>query len=483
MEQCQEIMTLGNLPYTPAQVIANALRLLMASTIFPNREFETWDAMTVKMYPALKTFIHKAYTHRLNAMELRNTSSTSGYAQTQNMYHVLDLGDDNNSAMDITMATQVATAATGTGTLAASLLGQGTAATSGIHPGLIAAINQSIAPAFNQVVQNQSVLQSQIASLSLAHPPPAQPAYVAPPVQQVAFPMQQPFQPPMQQQQYQQEAGYRHGHQGFQGGHGAQGGRGHGRGCSQGCQRHPSVATMIRNQAGLGPYQGQQGPIGQQGIFAPPNPFGGIGPFAPLSPTQGTTNDPSLIKCFTNWNACFLCGFDVAEGHTSATCPFEWCKPNHQVGYTCENASLYAAYGPSTKDQHKTQFPAMWQGGTEEDLEHKFKYFVSALLDPTKLLFACKSIDNDDATVITSNITSSQPLRQLAGFALHNKIINIKDTHGIADTGAMSVFVKEGVLVPNKKPPLTHSQLTSLMVDKPDQPTRVMWWCQASHVR
>ncbi len=33
MEQCQEIMTLGNLPYTPAQVIPNALRLLMASMI------------------------------------------------------------------------------------------------------------------------------------------------------------------------------------------------------------------------------------------------------------------------------------------------------------------------------------------------------------------------------------------------------------------------------------------------------------------
>jgi hypothetical protein len=53
---------------------------------------------------------------------------------------------------------------------------------------------------------------------------------------------------------------------------------------------------------------------------------------------------------------------------------------------------------------------------------------------------------------------SGQPLRQLAGFAPHTKIINIKDTHGITDTGAMSVFVKEGVLVPNKKPatnPLT----------------------------
>jgi hypothetical protein len=135
--------------------------------------------------------------------------------------------------------------------------------------------------------------------------------------------MQQPFQPPMQQQQYQQQAGYGRGHQGFQGGHGAQGGCRRGRGGSRGRQRCPSFVTMIQNQAGLGPYQGQQGPIGQQGMFAPPNPFGGIGPFAPLIPTQGTTNAPSPIKCFANWNACFSREFDVAEGHTLATCPFE----------------------------------------------------------------------------------------------------------------------------------------------------------------
>ncbi len=31
MEQCQEIMTLGNLAYTPEQVIANAVRIFMAA--------------------------------------------------------------------------------------------------------------------------------------------------------------------------------------------------------------------------------------------------------------------------------------------------------------------------------------------------------------------------------------------------------------------------------------------------------------------
>jgi hypothetical protein len=86
------------------------------------------------------------------------------------------------------------------------------------------------APVFNQVVHNQSVLQNQIAAMSLAQPPPAQ---GVPPVQHVAFPMQQPFQPPMQQQHYQQAASYGRGQQGqFQGGCGGQGGRGRGFGGS-----------------------------------------------------------------------------------------------------------------------------------------------------------------------------------------------------------------------------------------------------------
>ena len=66
-------------------------------------------------------------------MELCNTMLTLGYAPAQNMYHMLDVGNDNNSATDITVAMQIATAATSTGTLKASLLGQGTAASS-VHP-------------------------------------------------------------------------------------------------------------------------------------------------------------------------------------------------------------------------------------------------------------------------------------------------------------------------------------------------------------
>jgi hypothetical protein len=48
IKQCQEIMTLGKLPYTTEQVISNALCLLMTLQIFPLREFDTWENSTSK---------------------------------------------------------------------------------------------------------------------------------------------------------------------------------------------------------------------------------------------------------------------------------------------------------------------------------------------------------------------------------------------------------------------------------------------------
>jgi hypothetical protein len=189
IKQCQEVTTLGKLPYTSEQIIQNALCLLISSNIFPMREFDTWEQSLVTTYPALKRFIHKAYTHRLNLMELRDMAAELRYTvPTNNMYHVFEGDvDDNNSATDNMVATIAVATTTG------STLGTGTAA-SNIHPGLIEAINQSFAPTFYQVVQNQSILQNQIAAMLLAQPPLAQ---VIPPVQHVAFPMQQPFQPPM----------------------------------------------------------------------------------------------------------------------------------------------------------------------------------------------------------------------------------------------------------------------------------------------
>ncbi len=70
IEQCQEIQILAQDPYTPTQIINNAVRLLQQSGIFPLKKFDDWDKITLKTYPALKTFIHEAYTRRLMALQL-----------------------------------------------------------------------------------------------------------------------------------------------------------------------------------------------------------------------------------------------------------------------------------------------------------------------------------------------------------------------------------------------------------------------------
>jgi hypothetical protein len=155
-----------------------------------------WENMTIKTYPALKTFIHEAYSYCPNSMELCNTSSSLGYTvPAHNMYHKLDMGKDSKD--DIIVATVAVVAAATT----TSFLGHGTAASS-LHPRLIATINQSITPAFNQVMQNQTILQNQVAAVSMAQPPLTQALanqYIVPPIPHVAFPMQQPVQAHMQQ--------------------------------------------------------------------------------------------------------------------------------------------------------------------------------------------------------------------------------------------------------------------------------------------
>jgi prophage maintenance system killer protein len=65
----------------------------MQVSIFPMKEFDDWEAITPKTYPALKikTFIAAAYTCRILSQQLQNTAGKMGYAShTQNMYAALD---------------------------------------------------------------------------------------------------------------------------------------------------------------------------------------------------------------------------------------------------------------------------------------------------------------------------------------------------------------------------------------------------------
>ena len=65
IEQCQEIAVMAPDPYLDVHVINTSIRLLMQASIFPMKEFNDWEAITPKTYPALKTFIAAAYRRRI----------------------------------------------------------------------------------------------------------------------------------------------------------------------------------------------------------------------------------------------------------------------------------------------------------------------------------------------------------------------------------------------------------------------------------
>ena len=68
---------------------------------------------------------------------------------------------------------------------------------------------------------------------------------------------------------------------------------------------------------------------------------------------------PNPVKLYNNWNYCYLCSFDVEDGHTSQTCPPAWCKNGHQIACTGENVQQYIMTGhaPKMSGQHKTKLP------------------------------------------------------------------------------------------------------------------------------
>jgi hypothetical protein len=341
IEQCQEIAVLAREPYSNVQVTNNTVRLLMQASIFPMKEFDDWEAVTLKTYPALKTFIVAAYTRRILSQQLRNTAGQMGYApQTHNMYAALDGNDDATTATDGTTTTLNMMVMTTRSTLM------------GAHA---TAIPESIANAINQLSANQMALMtqiSQIAAMSFAQrtQTPSFPTIQAPPIQQIAILSIQPFTSAAGGFQEETSAG------------GGCGGRkkGNGRG-----RRHAGRGGRQNDRTPFATYQQRQQEQKQQGRgqgvggFFPQGPPG----FIPQALSRG--NNPlatpplNFVKRFANNNVCYSCGFDVEDGHTFVTCPRGWQKTNHQEAFTRKNAQGYIAAGwdACTKGKHKNLFP------------------------------------------------------------------------------------------------------------------------------
>jgi hypothetical protein len=280
------------------------------------------------MYPALKTFFHEAYGRRLTAIELHNTMGQNGYTNNT-IYNAFEKGkEDTDDDMVDTIVTVPQAAATAT--MAGSSLGT--------TPG--STVNVEIVAAISQLSVYQTAIMSQLAAMNFA-PTTAQDTrrtqhmFQAPPIQQLAIPVQQSFQ---------QSA--------FNGGR--RGGRGLGHGCrGQGCT---PFADHMRMAGGIPAMSSAVFPLARRGMQIPL-----INGGAQMTPSQGgqqRQHMSNIYKRFNNWNVCFSCGFDIENGHTSTTCPFK--KANHQMSFTRENAQQFIAvgYDPCTKGIHKSVLPA-----------------------------------------------------------------------------------------------------------------------------
>jgi hypothetical protein len=324
IEQCQEIATLAGDPYTQIQIINSVVCILMQAQVLPSKEFDTWEQTPNKMYPGLKTFIHEAYTRCLQSLALRTMTGQQGYAPGggTNMFNVLESKDeDTDTADDATTTTATQTAAfTMTSTLGTTYGGATT-------------ISSKISLAITQLAANQLAIQQQIAAMTLAANAPAHHTqFHIPPIRNMG---QQPFAGAAQGM-----FNTRHGRGGCQGG---------GRGC--GC------SSSRGGGCGRGAFAHQF-----PGVVGGIPPFVNGPPAAVVPPTGTWVNAPfqsNTTKRYANWNICWSCGFDVEDGHTSATCPTHWHKTNHQVGFTWGNAQQWINQGylPCTKGMHKIRLP------------------------------------------------------------------------------------------------------------------------------
>ena len=126
----------------------------MQAIIFPLKEFEDWEAITPKTYPALKTFVGGAFLRPILAQQLRNMAGQMGYTtQNNNMYTILA----NNEDDDETLATDTTLMNVATMKAATLLAGNAMAATNSVHESVINAINQLSA--------NQAALVQKMAAM------------------------------------------------------------------------------------------------------------------------------------------------------------------------------------------------------------------------------------------------------------------------------------------------------------------------------
>jgi len=322
IEDCQEVQILGEDTYTAQQLLNNAVRLLLQCGLY-TRDFEDWDRKSSgdRIWINLKTFVQECYTRRLNASII--TSGAQGYVQ--NAFAVLQKESEEEDDDVQTFITQMAVLTTQSQLMATTM----------------AETSASVAAAINQLHANEQAMQQQFAAFTTQRNTTYQPTSPAmqPLITQFSIPNLATF------NTARRGAGGRRGGQGRGG--------------------HANIGTTTGGRNARTPFANFVGRRGQGGL--PPiggggGRGGGARPFTQQTmPRNAAPMYSNIIKTYSSWNVCFLCGFDVEDGHTSKTSPAPWRCANHQEGFDRNNAGQYigAGYDACTKAMHKSQLPNM----------------------------------------------------------------------------------------------------------------------------
>jgi len=331
IENCAEIAIIGGNPYTDKQVVMNTIRLLLTTGLYI-RMFEEWDRLPAanQTWIELRRMIQESFQRRLNATA--PTMGGHGYAPAyHNAFGALEEPSDDEDSVATAVASQMA-ALTYQSQLTAS-----TAATTTQRQeqqlAKLTAAQEATHATLHQIIHGLNAVAFNVSDAGAGRTPR------------------------------------------YDGGRGrsARGGRyGGGRNRpsfpARGIPSFPArgIPTYHTDAAsGIPPYRPPT-----QAYTAPPV-FPPIGP-----PRQHVIGPPGFpgaavrvhneqppysntVKRYANWNACYSCGFDVADGHTSMSCPPHLRKASHDINFNRHNAQQYIDLGHpcATRNRHKTQFP------------------------------------------------------------------------------------------------------------------------------
>ena len=311
LEECYAIALMSKPAYTVDQLLDKAKTKITKTGLF-SRDILEWNGFdeNAKTWPMFKSHFNDAYNLWI---------SSGGGTAAQHGYH----GANNADGDDDSWATVEESFVTKIGEVQQA------------NNAKLRATNDNVSTLSGSVAgisQQLMALQQQLANLSMAKP---NAPYAPPPVAYVpTAPAYQPtYQPPNS----------------LGGGGGGRGGR---------PRRDRGQGGRAYGGRGRGGAQGGWGGSYMQ----QPAPAGGIPP--PMQPPPGFQqrgrNAPNPVKRFANWNMCFSCGFDVEDGHTSATCPYERRRPGHQEGCTRDNWEQYDNAGHHVRKtrRHKNVFPS-----------------------------------------------------------------------------------------------------------------------------